>query len=632
MAQAFLFNALSEFLPLPTQVAAVCGPATVPQLAAPTTPPQLANESAAAGSATLGIEPLAISSLPALLLSLAIKNQDVLKLMVIGTIIETSRRFANAIGKRFWDWFVNGWHLEVTFESNDQSYEWMMVWLSKQSIWSDTQAMKISTLCSRQTQYSAVELREDDLPDEVQELQKKERMAYRPVHDTTHWLKYKGVWISAVLVKPVRDNTNDDWRYSETLVLNIYTRDRGIMRTLLKEAKNKFKAAEENTIGIYNATSYDEWHRTSSRKKRPLSSVILDPKLSGMILDDAFEFLSSEKWYTDRGMLFNAQSVQALMSLYRRSLPSRLPFGSGKTSLIHSIAGELDLDVYIVSLAKKGLDDSSLNELFCNLPERSILLIEDIDAAFQRGITARTGLSRPNSNPEDSDFETDLGGNSDSGITLSGLLNALDGIAAAEGRILFATTNRYSALDEALRRPGRLDVHVEFKHATRWQMKELFKIFYPPRSEKEEEELRWNNRRTRSRRKLSAFTEAESEEFAEKFANAVPVDTFSVASLQGHLMLFKERPVDAVNAAGAWVEVELKKREATEKAAKEKAEAAERAAEKKKAELERKEKEKEKKTKVDEGEKEKETKIEEGEKETNGEAREVRAGGISQQA
>ncbi|KAF8519611.1 P-loop containing nucleoside triphosphate hydrolase protein [Hysterangium stoloniferum] len=221
--------------------------------------------------------------------------------------------------------------------------------------------------------------------------------------------------------------------------------------------------------------------------------------------------------------------------------------GSGKTSLIHSITGKLDLDVYIVSLAKKGLDDLSLNELFCNLSKHSILLIEDIDTVFQHGITACMGLSRSNSNPEDSDFETDLGGNSDSSITLSGLLNALDGIVAVEGHILFAMMNQYSALDEALRHPGQLDVHVEFKHATWWQIKKLFKSFYPPRSEKEEEELRWNNRRPRSWWKLFAFTEAESEELAEKFANAVPVDTFLLVSFQGHLMLFKERPVDAVN-------------------------------------------------------------------------------------
>jgi hypothetical protein len=65
-------------------------------------------------------------------------------------------------------------------------------------------------------------------------------------------------------------------------------------------------------------------------------------------------------------------------------------------------------------------------------------------------------------------------------ISLSGLLNALDGVGAQEGRLLFATTNRYEALDAALRRPGRMDVHVEFKLASKYQVGELFKRFYLP--------------------------------------------------------------------------------------------------------------------------------------------------------
>ncbi|KAJ8077742.1 hypothetical protein PM082_002175 [Marasmius tenuissimus] len=63
-------------------------------------------------------------------------------------------------------------------------------------------------------------------------------------------------------------------------------------------------------------------------------------------------------------------------------------------------------------------------------------------------------------------------------VSLSGLLHALDGISAQEGRILFATTNKYSSLDPALCRPGRMDAHIEFKLASRYQAKELFKRFY----------------------------------------------------------------------------------------------------------------------------------------------------------
>src|SRR5882757_6395328 len=64
--------------------------------------------------------------------------------------------------------------------------------------------------------------------------------------------------------------------------------------------------------------------------------------------------------------------------------------GSGKTSIIHSLAGELGLDIYIISLSKNGLDDSTLNSLISSLPEQCIAIMEDIDAAFTHGLTRDT--------------------------------------------------------------------------------------------------------------------------------------------------------------------------------------------------------------------------------------------------
>ena len=62
---------------------------------------------------------------------------------------------------------------------------------------------------------------------------------------------------------------------------------------------------------------------------------------------------------------------------------------------------------------------------------------------------------------------------------MSGLLNAIDGVQAQQGRLLFATTNQYHALDPALVRPGRLDLHIEFTMASKWQAAKLFKRLYP---------------------------------------------------------------------------------------------------------------------------------------------------------
>ncbi|WVQ68599.1 uncharacterized protein L199_006808 [Kwoniella botswanensis] len=68
-----------------------------------------------------------------------------------------------------------------------------------------------------------------------------------------------------------------------------------------------------------------------------------------------------------------------------------------------------------------------------------------------------------------------------SSVTLSGLLNAIDGLAASEGRILFCTTNHVRRIDPALSRSGRCDVWVKFTHATRDQAYDLFMYFYRPR-------------------------------------------------------------------------------------------------------------------------------------------------------
>ena len=260
--------------------------------------------------------------------------------------------------------------------------------------------------------------------------------------------------------------------------------------------------------------------------------------------------------------------------------------GSGKTSIIHSIAGELGLDVYIVSLSRAGLDDNTLQELIADLPEKCIALMEDIDAAFHHSIT-RTP-ENPGKKPIGGDKGKEPPSDGTSKISLSGLLNALDGVGAQEGRLLFATTNCYETLDAALRRPGRMDVHVEFKLASQHQAAGLFKRFYmpddvvnarveevpdcgesdkdsgystPPDEKLVDVELPEGEKLIPSHQK--GLDLAESVLLSEKFKEHIPDREFSMASLQGYLMMHKCRPYDAIEGVKAWVEEErAKKRQA----------------------------------------------------------------------
>lgn len=63
-------------------------------------------------------------------------------------------------------------------------------------------------------------------------------------------------------------------------------------------------------------------------------------------------------------------------------------------------------------------------------------------------------------------------------MTFSGFLNALDGVASGEERIIFMTTNHLSSLDPALIRPGRVDLIELLDDASPAQARRLFLQFY----------------------------------------------------------------------------------------------------------------------------------------------------------
>jgi hypothetical protein len=135
---------------------------------------------------------------------------------------------------------------------------------------------------------------------------------------------------------------------------------------------------------------------------------------------------------------------------------------AGKTSLVKALAGSLGLSIYVITLSSSAITDDTLRELLSTTRDRGILLLEDVDAAF--GPKRRVGAQLPEGRS--------------AGLSFSGLLNAVDGVAAQEGKLLFMTTNHVDDLDLALIRPGRVDVRCEFQLCSREQVKQLFLRFY----------------------------------------------------------------------------------------------------------------------------------------------------------
>ncbi|GJJ11559.1 hypothetical protein Clacol_005793 [Clathrus columnatus] len=272
----------------------------------------------------------------------------------------------------------------------------------------------------------------------------------------------------------------------------------------------------------YSSTP-SRWSEARVKKRRPLESLLLGEGMIEALLRDAQEFLDSESWYQAAGIP------------YRRGYLLYGPPGTGK---MYTLAGELGLEIFSFSLASHGWDDSALAGVVSQIPPKAILLIEDIDCAFP----SREEEERAKKDPFNEGLK--------SSVTLSGVLNVLDGVGSVrykeEGRLFIATTNYIEKLDPALIRPGRIDRKLQYKYTNKRQIRALFMRFFHTLANLEADQ------------KLDIST------LADVFTDSIPEETFSVAEIQGFLLLWKTDPSSAVKKIKPWVEEELFQRKAEE--------------------------------------------------------------------
>ena len=238
----------------------------------------------------------------------------------------------------------------------------------------------------------------------------------------------------------------------ETVELTTFGNRRALFTEILEDAREMVMARHHGKTVMYTVIG-TEWRPFGHpRARRPLNSVVLDSNISSDILHDVQDFIQSSSWYRQRGIP------------YRRGYLLHGPPGCGKTSYIMALAGELQYSICVLNLSDRAMSDDRLQHRLADAPENSIILLEDIDAAFvSRELdphleSAYQGLNR---------------------LTFSGLLNAIDGVTSTEGRIVFMTTNYVERLDKALIRPGRVDYKQHIGYCSKQQLQMMFNNFFP---------------------------------------------------------------------------------------------------------------------------------------------------------
>ena len=272
----------------------------------------------------------------------------------------------------------------------------------------------------------------------------------------------------------------------------------------------------------YGAGARPEWVDAGRRPARPVESVVLKGDAARAIVDDARAFLRLERWYAERGIP------------YRRGYLLHGAPGSGKTSLVRAVAGELRLPVYQLPLSGAGVDDEAFHRLLNSTARRSVVLLEDVDAGVMasghRSIATRAA-----------------NGGGGGGLTLRGVLGALDGVGAAEGRLLFMTCRDLSALEPALIRPGRIDTRLAFEAPDAAQAKALFGHFYGVN----EDGVNDGEKDERLGALAEAFAAAATDP---RLASRDHPAVSSMAALQGVLMSHREDPRGAVKTVARLLE------------------------------------------------------------------------------
>ncbi|CAN6205544.1 unnamed protein product [Urochloa humidicola] len=183
------------------------------------------------------------------------------------------------------------------------------------------------------------------------------------------------------------------------------------------------------------------WNGITHHHPATFDTLAMDPELKRSIVADLDRFLKRKEYYRRIG------------KAWKRGYLLYGPPGTGKSSLVAAMANYLHFNLYDLDLSEVHTN-SMLQRLLFGMDNRSILVIEDIDCCF----------SAASREEKSDDAGSDSSSDSDTGITLSGLLNFIDGLwsTCGEQRIIVFTTNYKERLDPALLRPGRMDMHIFF--------------------------------------------------------------------------------------------------------------------------------------------------------------------------
>lgn len=206
------------------------------------------------------------------------------------------------------------------------------------------------------------------------------------------------------------------------------------------EYNQQFKPPPDKSVRVFSHCSLGWWGNSLIITPKTKDRIVLKAETKTSLFNDIDKFLKSWEWYEERSIP------------YKRGYLFYGPPGNGKTSLVGAIAHHTGRSVFNINLSQ--LEDASVRNAFANVSNKSIILMEDIDAAFDGRKSTK------------------------SKVTFSNLLQCFDGITSRHDVIVILTTNHIEKLDPALIRDGRIDMKVYIDNPTSDLINQYLNLFY----------------------------------------------------------------------------------------------------------------------------------------------------------
>lgn len=238
--------------------------------------------------------------------------------------------------------------------------------------------------------------------------------------------------------------------------LTFHKRQRDLMigpylKHVLKEGKAIKVRNRQRKLYTNNGSM---WSHVVFEHPATFQTLAMEPDKKKEIMEDLTTFSQSEEFYSRIGRA------------WKRGYLLYGPPGTGKSTMIAAMANLLGYDIYDLELTAVK-DNTELRKLLIETSSKSIIVIEDIDCSLDLTGQRRKKIEKEEQvdvkDPREKLIKEEP---KTSQVTLSGLLNFIDGLWSACGgeRLIVFTTNFVEKLDPALIRKGRMDKHIELSY------------------------------------------------------------------------------------------------------------------------------------------------------------------------